>query len=403
MYRVLTVADDVDIREGHGLLVARIKAAVAAEEVRKIRQRVKDKHTELAGAGRPSGRAGYGYRNARGKDGRPTLLIEPAEARVLKEAARRLLRGQSMTRIAENFNDRGVRSARGGRWNSTILRAVLTKPSIAGLRVHNGGSPIPAVWKPILDRATWEAVCRLLGQETTTVIGSDGQPHIVNRRHYPSRRWLLTAGIARCGECGAKMVGQPERKRPERPGQVKRAQYVCSPPSRGGCSRVSIRADELEQYVERVVLSAFSDKNVARLIEGRKADPRSALVAKIDKDREELDAITDLYNAGKLTLREQQRMRVPVAARLAKAEAQLRALPGSVDIATTAKKLREEWPTYSILQKQQAIGLLFEKIEIRKAAPGTRKFDRDRVIFWEVADGSEMPELMAQIVEAVRS
>jgi hypothetical protein len=95
-------------------------------------------------------------------------------------------------------------------------------------------------------------------------------------------------------------------------------------------------------------------------------------------------------------------MREPVAARLAKAEAQLRSLPVTVDIAGTAKQLRREWPTYSILQKQQAIGLLFDRIEIAKATPGTRKFDSDRVTFVEAVGGEGMAELLAQILEAIR-
>src|SRR6476646_2960197 len=46
-----TVGGDVDLATGDGLLVARIKGAVAADEVAKIKRRVRRKHQELAEAG----------------------------------------------------------------------------------------------------------------------------------------------------------------------------------------------------------------------------------------------------------------------------------------------------------------------------------------------------------------
>jgi site-specific DNA recombinase len=57
-----TVSGTVDVGTGDGMLVARIKGAVAAEEARKIGQRVARKHLELAEAGMPStgGRA-FGF------------------------------------------------------------------------------------------------------------------------------------------------------------------------------------------------------------------------------------------------------------------------------------------------------------------------------------------------------
>src|SRR5438552_3514193 len=58
------VGGDVDLGTGDALLVARIKGAVAAEEVRKIRQRLARQQRELAEACKPAGggsrSVGYG-------------------------------------------------------------------------------------------------------------------------------------------------------------------------------------------------------------------------------------------------------------------------------------------------------------------------------------------------------
>src|SRR5205807_241281 len=55
MSKLATIGDNVDPVTGDGLMVARIKGAVAAEEVRKMAQRLRRKHEELATMGRPSG------------------------------------------------------------------------------------------------------------------------------------------------------------------------------------------------------------------------------------------------------------------------------------------------------------------------------------------------------------
>jgi DNA invertase Pin-like site-specific DNA recombinase len=58
--------------------------------------------------------------------------IEPAEADAIKEAASRVLRGESIRSIAFDFNDRGILAVGGGRWAGSTLRRMLVSPRIAG-------------------------------------------------------------------------------------------------------------------------------------------------------------------------------------------------------------------------------------------------------------------------------
>ena len=59
--------------------------------------------------------------------------IEPIEAETIKEAAARVLRGESIRSIAFDFNDRGIKPVGGGRWAGSTLRRCWYRP---GSRVY---------------------------------------------------------------------------------------------------------------------------------------------------------------------------------------------------------------------------------------------------------------------------
>jgi hypothetical protein len=111
-------------------------------------QRVKDAVERNARAGKRTGGGSrpFGYKINRhdlGEGGKRRYRIigeeiEPAEAEAIKEAAARVLRGESIRSIAFNFNDRGIKPVAGGRWAGSTLRRMLVSPRIAGLREHNG-------------------------------------------------------------------------------------------------------------------------------------------------------------------------------------------------------------------------------------------------------------------------
>jgi len=78
----------------------------------RLRERVEDGRDDLDGDGRRR------YRII-GEE------IEPAEAEAIKEAAARVLRGESIRSIAFDFNDRGIKPVAGGRWAGSTLRRML--------------------------------------------------------------------------------------------------------------------------------------------------------------------------------------------------------------------------------------------------------------------------------------
>lgn len=124
------------------------------------------------------------------KDGEPRLQltgeIVPEEAALIREAAQRLLDGDSIRAVLRDWSERGIRSPRGKAWTSPGFRHKLRNPRLIGIHPETGER---AAWKPILDRRTHKALVELYADPT----------RLRSRR---GGRYLLT-GLLFCGVCGA--------------------------------------------------------------------------------------------------------------------------------------------------------------------------------------------------------
>src|SRR5690606_282167 len=76
--------------------------------------------------------------------------INPEEAAVIRECARRLLAGESLRTVVDWLNDSGVPTSTGRRWSKQALRWMMRSGRIAGLRERGGQVVGPAVWPGIL-------------------------------------------------------------------------------------------------------------------------------------------------------------------------------------------------------------------------------------------------------------
>jgi DNA invertase Pin-like site-specific DNA recombinase len=115
------------------------------------------------------GRAPYGFRIARAVNaaGRTikTLAPEPAEAKVIEDAAAWYLAGQTLDQICDRLNDAGRlprlgsgnawKAGEGPRWVAKTLSGALRNETVVG-RHHQGGRTLKVT--PILDRKTWQRV-----------------------------------------------------------------------------------------------------------------------------------------------------------------------------------------------------------------------------------------------------
>ncbi len=179
-----------------------LEDAVDSEyESSKISARSRRAAAASAALGRPHGRVPYGYRRVFDSQTRAFLAQEPepAEAEAVVELYRRLIQGHSLRSIARDFEARGIRTRSGLVWTAQALRPLALAPVYAALRSHTpgrrGGHPpidldnlYEGQWPPLVSRADWFAVQRLLRS-----------PERKTTR--PGRAKHLLSWIARCGVC----------------------------------------------------------------------------------------------------------------------------------------------------------------------------------------------------------
>jgi DNA invertase Pin-like site-specific DNA recombinase len=275
--QLVFVGGGVDMGTGDGLLVARIKGAFAAEESRKLSERMKRKKLETAERGMllGGGRRPLGFQSDR-------FTHNTTEVALVREAADRILAGEGLLQIVRDWQARGIHSTTGGTWTSTCLRTALSNPRTAGLQVHRGKVIGKAAWEEILDRQTWDRVMFVLR-------GS-------GRQRWPRQVHPLN-GIMRCGACGGSMGSCIK---PATVGH--RHVYQCMKRS-GGCRGVSVNGQPLEEYVFGLMMAMADNTDVRKAVASELAGDQAALAkleAQISKDEQSLRHLDDRFGAKRI-------------------------------------------------------------------------------------------------------
>ncbi|MFE2524796.1 hypothetical protein ACFXEL_11220 [Streptomyces sp. NPDC059382] len=165
--------------------------------------------------------------------------LNPTEAAFLRRAASRLRLTEpqeSANAVANWLNDEGHRTALGGLWRGETLMRTLSNPKMAGLDAD--GQPIPGFEETVLTPDEYRDL-----KASRTERGSAAPPR-------DSYEYLLTHGIAGCGECGYDVSGA-------RVNAAAGPGYRCLPPTqtRRSCGKVRMNADRLEPAVAERVLA----------------------------------------------------------------------------------------------------------------------------------------------------
>jgi DNA invertase Pin-like site-specific DNA recombinase len=358
-----SVASDVDLGTHDGQLYARLMGAVARKESDDKARRLRRKHQELAERGRWSGGPRpYGYR-ALG-DGR--LEIVPAEATVIREAARRVLAGESPYAICSDLNAREVPTARGGPWRTPTLRRILTASLVAGFREHRGEVVGRAAWEAVLDEVTWRRLVAHICDPSRS-------------RDRPVRSFLLTGGMSRCGSCGGRLVAGIR----ESGARI----YRCvRSPDVGGCGRLQINADPFEACVVEDVMQAVDTDHLAEMLvedDGARAGEAAEELADVER---RLDELTDMYSVGEIDRRGLLRARSRLERRQEAARAAMSRQRRTVALDSyTGRRgaLREAWPDLGFGEKRAVLEAVIDRVTVARAARRGPRFDRGRVkITW---------------------
>jgi site-specific DNA recombinase len=348
---------DVDLANGDGLLVVRMLAAVAANESATKSRRVRRKLDEVAAAGRPHGGSNrpFGYEDDR-------ITVRADEAEVIRTLVERFLAGEAVRSLASWLDAEGIRTVRGGPWRTTSIRALLTSPRIAGLRVHRGQVIGKAMWEPIVTETQRARVLALMAQRANT------------GRRAP-RRYLLS-GLLRCGRCDNRLYSSA---------RATTRRYVCSSsPDHGGCGRLTVVAEPLEQLITDAVLYRLDTPELADALAGRHHDDEVsvALTDELADDRAQLEELAGLYAAKAITATEWMTARNQIEARITATTRRLHRSNGNdrlASLAGTGADLGAQWGTLSLSRQHAVIAAVLDHAVIAPGSTGARTLDPGRV------------------------
>lgn len=353
---VASVQGDVRLDTADGRAVARVLAAMAAKASDDTSRRVKRKHLETATAGLPSGGGPrpFGFDDDR-------ITVRPSEAARIQEAAARLLAGDTLGAICRDWAADGVTTPLGNTWQTSALRRVLEAPRVAGMRSLGAEVVADAVWAPILDRDTWEALrATLRGRGPTMAAG------------YGARSYLLS-GVIRCAACNVAMTAHPTGSRGYR-----YRRYFCLK-TRGGCNRVGISADHTETYVVDAMLArltAGSDLSPA----GR-VDVGGGVVLELAQQEATLAELAESLTAGRVTVRAYETAVGAVERRIDALRTQLAASTrrGVLVDLSKATDPAAIWAAMPFDRQRLAVAETFEAVMIAPSSGRGARFEPDRI------------------------
>jgi hypothetical protein len=144
-----------------------------------------------------------------------------------------------------------VHGPKSPKWNTTILRQILLRPSNAGLRQYQGKIIGSSTSEAIIDKGTYERLIELLTD-----------PSRRSNNVGPGFKYLLS-GLAVCGRCGGQMRRQMGRTAGYlADGTPKRqpASYACAE-----CFRVRRQQEPVDALVTEVLIARLSAPDAAGL------------------------------------------------------------------------------------------------------------------------------------------
>lgn len=356
--KLATVSGDLDLSTHEGQLLARITGAVARKESDDKSRRIQRKHEELAAAGRVSGGGTrpFGYEADK-------RTLRPDEAQVIRACATRVLAGDSLRSLCTKLNSDGVVTVTGKEWSSQTLRRMLMSARISGQREHKG--EIAAT------KAEWPAI--ITPRQTQQLRAKLGDPD--RRTNRTARRYLL-ARLLRCSHCGTQLYSRPRADGSRR--------YVCaSGPGFGGCGKLTVMADPLEQFVVEAVLHRLESPKLTEALAKPTADAKGdEWQAEIKRTQTQLDELAGMWAAGEITRGEWLKARPPIEKRQTAAKKRLASLNRTsalLPFLADARRVREQWQAMTLTRQQQIVAALLDHVVVNPAVRGRNRFDHSRL------------------------
>ena len=332
-FELHNVNGELDLMTGAGRFTARVLVSKAAMESDDLSRRLKRGFDQKAAEGLPHGGRAFGYE----PDG---MTVRETEASLFVQAADDVLAGTSLNEIARRWNGLGVLTPQRRRpWDSTVVKAVLTNPRHAGLRIHRGEVVGPGQWPPLIDRETHERLVARLKAKG---------------RRRPPRRTAFTGIITdRDGVPLDRDVvrGRPSYRGHRRPGRE--------------AAPVQIAAEPLERLIVELMFAAIDEGRLSsharEQLRRRQAGPDNEQI------EEDLRALAEDFGEGRISRAEWLAARGPLESRLQTAESRNEARRDTEASLELTVGLRDRWESLDVDSKRSILRLVFERIVILPA------------------------------------
>jgi len=361
MREMATVTGDVDLGTDDGRFHARILGAVARKESDDKSRRIRRKMEQLAkeGKGKGGGFRPFGFNQDR-------ITINKKEAKLIKEAAARILAGETVMSLCRDWQRRGIPTVLGALWNPVVIKRMLIAPRTAGFREHGGVIVAKAEWPAILTREQHDQLSLLLND-----------PRRRKNMTGTARKYLLT-GYAYCSLCDEKLVARPRGD--------KRRCYVCATgPGFKGCGKIRSLAEPVEELIAESVFAAIDFSHLDRALKQKdgSVSKERRLFDAVRQEEQALDRLAaDFYAERLLSRSEFLAAKSAIEVKIDAARSELSKVEvGRVfmDFPRSEAALRAAWDERDLAWRRAVVDALFEKVILKPAVKGRNFFDPDRV------------------------
>jgi DNA invertase Pin-like site-specific DNA recombinase len=314
-------------------MFAEFERTLLLERTAAGRQRRKDEGLH------PGGPALFGF------EADHVTVVEP-EAALIRDAAQRVLAGEPMNQIIDQWNAQGLRTRAGKPWTVKTVRRILGNPYVV----------------PVLGQDNYDRLRRIFAGPDRQRLG---RPAVA-----------LLSGILTCARCGQPLYLVRTQ---QRDGSRRRV-YACRKQGMGGrfigCGSITVAADRADDWAEDAFAVAVAGPEFAQALDQRQAELLAGDATAQDLDAwrveaQELDQVqgTRFYtDAMKRRHSELRRM-------VEQATAQLLAAPDLAEMMSlprTEEELRRAWDGWTIAQRRTWLRRVLERIEVQPATSRSR-------------------------------
>jgi DNA invertase Pin-like site-specific DNA recombinase len=302
-----------------------------------------------------------------------TKLVDE-EVALIKEAAKRVLKGESTYTIVKDWQQRGIKTASGKPWHHDTLKGVLTSARLIAKREY-GGTLFDLQGVPrILNVRTWESVRQALA--------------VRNPRPGPKERHQLS-NIALCGLCDMPIIGGTD-SRYDRPTYICRKRHAYP----NACGKVQATESHVDAFIAEQVSDFLNDRT--RVMALLRQHAQGAELEALHDRQHELNESLVAYDAALNPPPGKPRMSLErYWAQVEAIEAERTEIQRKLAVTREAALLTETlgiewspetWNSQPLEWRRAMLKLITERIELRQPTVRGRKglygteFDKSRVV-----------------------